>query len=163
MPKSAHIELCSPHRRWIRSDGVLYLLLLLLAFAAILLTYRLADRYGLLRLPLQAVLYSALALTGYFLYRHRLVEFRYTLTEDRFLVERIVGKKAAVLLDLGRDVPFVVRKAAAKDRCTEGAAFHGKKTEAVCLEFRHEGRTRRICISPSPLLYDRLREVAHED
>lgn len=137
------------------------MLLLFFAFAGILITYRLADRYDLLRLPMQAVLYSALAVTGYLLYRHRLMEFRYTLTEDRFLVERIVGKKTTVLLDLGTDVPFVLRQAKRGDRCTEGAAFHGKKSKAVCLEFQHEGRIRRICISPSEPLYDRLREVAY--
>ena len=86
-------EKVEPARRFIRSDGALYALLLLLTLGVITAANALNALWALPRLAVQLTLYLILFGLGYFVYRRYLVCFYYTLTDRMFSVDRIVGKK----------------------------------------------------------------------
>lgn len=87
------IEKVAPKRRFVRSDGALYALMLALVFGVIVLGNALNTRWGLPRLFVQLGLYAVLLALGYWVYRRCLVTFRYALTNRMLSIDRIVGKK----------------------------------------------------------------------
>ena len=86
-------ETVEPAKRIIRSDVALYVLVVVVVFAAILLVSALIVLLGLPEFVSQLALFAALLVFGWRLYRVRLLSYRYTLTERMLSVDRIVGRK----------------------------------------------------------------------
>ena len=86
MPHMVHTERVEPKRRYIRSDGALYVLLLLGAFGVIFLSRVLANRLSIHTLYVQIGLYALLLGTGYAIYRVRLVDYVYELYDTELRV-----------------------------------------------------------------------------
>lgn len=156
---SAHVELCKPRTRFIRSDAALYAILLVAALVGILVTHWLSARFGVLRLPLQVVLVVLLAAFGYGIYQNRLTVFRYTLTADRLLIERIVGARERVLADVAHADVLCVGKMSSSVGRTEPRAFHGPQSEQWFVRYRDGEAVRTVVISPSADLKNKLTEV----
>ena len=159
MVRSAHVEQCLPKAKVIRSDAALYVVLLLLAVVGILLTHLLSARFDLLRLPLQVILVLLLVGAGYGIYRNRLTTYRYTLTVDRLLIERIVGARERVLTDVALDDVCKVGPMNDSVRKTEPRAYHGAKAQRWFVQYRDGEAVRTIVISPSEELQMKLSEV----
>lgn len=106
-----YTETVEPAKRIIRSDVLLYVLVVIVVFAAIFLVSALILLFQLPELVSQLVLFAALLAFGWRLYRVRLLSYRYTLTERMLSVDRIVGRKqrpelAIHLSDISHIRPF---------------------------------------------------------
>lgn len=159
IPVFVHSEVSEPMRRVIRSDGALYLLLLLGAVGCILLSRWLAVRFGVLRLFVQAVLYAALLGAGYAVYRFRLVSYRYTLTDVDLTVHRLVGRKSALLADVPLDALLSV--GADGEGVSDGSTYVGRRRDAFCVRYAKDGRVRALYLSASAELRALLTEKIH--
>ncbi len=87
------MEKAAPRRQFVRSDGALYVLMLVLVIGVIVAGNALSALWGLPRLYVQLALYAVLIAVGYWVYRRCLVVFRYSLTDRMLTIDRIVGKK----------------------------------------------------------------------
>lgn len=87
------MERSEPRRYLPIADGTLYALVLASVVFAIVLSYDLSDRFHFPRVYAQLALYGFLGLIGYWVYRCRLLAFRYTLTNRSLTIERLVGRK----------------------------------------------------------------------
>lgn len=106
-----YTETVEPAKRIIRSDVLLYVVVVAVVFAAILLVSALIVLLQLPELVSQLVLFAALLAFGWRLYRVRLLSYRYTLTARMLSVDRIVGRKqrpelAVHLADITHIRPF---------------------------------------------------------
>ena len=163
MDRIVYTERNAPKRRIVRSDGALYVLLLLGTFGAIALGYVLARQFGIKRLYVQLALYAALLLIGYAIYRLRLVDYVYELTETELRVIQAVGSKqkpiAAVPLSAITEVGTYRRT----DAATESRTFRGSKEGTTAVWFRSEGQLHVLCLNASDRLKELLSEAAHAD
>lgn len=161
MPHIVHTERTEPKRGLIRTDGALYVVLLLGTIAAILLSYALANRFGINKLYVQIGLLAILLGTGYWIYRVRLVDYLYELYDTELRVIEIVGKKQKRLLTvpIGRVTevgPY--RKTGAK---AERRTFHGARERTTAVWFTENGEQRVACLNASDALSRKLSEAVH--
>ncbi len=163
MPHIVHTERTEPKRGIVRTDGALYVLLLLGTFAAIFLSRLLADRLGVNKLYVQIGLYAVLLGTGYWIYRTRLVDYLYELYDTDLRITQIVGKKQKQLLVVPLETVTEVgayRKTDAKpDQCT----FHGAREKTTAVWYRKDGELRVVCMNASDALKRKLSEAIHAE
>ena len=121
--QTVYTERNAPKRAIVRSDGALYLLLLLFVFGTIALSHVLAKQFGIDRLYVQLGLYSVLLIVGYVIYRLRLVDYLYELTERELIVTQAVGSKqkrlAAVPFDAIEEIGAYRETDAKPAPCTD--------------------------------------------
>lgn len=152
-----YTERVAPPRRFIRSDTALYVLLLLGALGIITLGNRCIRDLGATALYVQAGMYALLLGGGYLVYRFRLRQLRYTLTDKGFCVDFITGRgeRPGVRIPL-EDIfyagPYDARRLK-KENCGPGPHVRvGKLADTLMLLYRQEGKIRALCISPGPEL-----------
>lgn len=148
-----------PRKRFLASDGALYVVLLLAVIAAILLTNTLSARYDWPRALVQVSLYALLLLCAYLIYRFRLLAFRYTLTLRALSIERIVGQKTRREMRLPlRDIESI--RPCREDAPTgkHGALYTGPRREAWTVRLKTDGVQRVLVISPSEEFAGKLLE-----
>ena len=145
-----YTEVAEPRRSIIKSDVVLWLLVvlgvILLVFIGSFFNVVLGAPNGIV----QCVVYLLLLGEILVLYRVRLVSYRYALTERMFSVTRVVGKKdrpdANVhLADITRirDASQLARGEGGK----QSRLFHGKREDAVALTYRVGGEEKTLLVS----------------
>lgn len=143
------MEKAEPRRRFIRSDGVLYVLLLAAVVVIIMAGYRLSAAWNLPRALVQLTLYALLVGLGYLVYRKCLLTFRYTLTDRMLRVDQLVGKKEkpceAVHLS---DIVSVKADGAGEETGKLRSLYQGSRKEALAVTVQE--RTRRITLLISP-------------
>ena len=83
------METVAPKRRIIRSEGAIYIALILLIIGSISLGNLLYDRLSISRYITQPILYIIFAVCGYLLYKRHYISYRYTLTNEELAIERI--------------------------------------------------------------------------
>jgi len=86
-------EVCQPERRIIRSDLLLYVLVVIGAMAFIFVTTFIIALLELPALIAQLTQFAILLVCGWRLYRTRLISYRYTLTARMFSIDRVTGKR----------------------------------------------------------------------
>lgn len=160
-PHILYTERSEPKRRFIRTDGALYLVLLAGAFLAILLSRILAARFGVSRLYVQIGLYAVLLGAGYLIYRARLIDYIYELYDTEFCVVQAVGQKRKTLLtiplaEVGEVEPF--RKTDAKPTIR---TFHGSKKDATAICFTRDGQRYVTYVCLSDTMKEKLSEALH--
>ncbi len=160
-PEIGYTERNTAKRRIIRSDGALYLLLLLLTFGLVALTYVLAQRLQINRLYLQIGLYAVLLAVGYAVYRLRLVDYLYELTDQALVVSQTVGNKQKRIAE----IPFSAIEeigAYRKDDAVQAiSAYRGKKDEATAIWFREDGNRQILLLNASETLKEKLTEAMY--
>jgi hypothetical protein len=137
-------------KRFLASDGALYVALLLAVIAVILLANALSTRYDWPRALVQISLYALLLVCGYLIYRYRLLGFRYTLTARVLSIERIVGQKTRREMRLRlQDIESIrpCREDAPEGR--RSALYTGPRRDAWTIRLKTDGARRAVIISPS--------------
>lgn len=161
VPHIVHTERCEPERRFIRSDGALYVLLLLGTFAVIVLSRVIAYYCGVNTLYVQIGLYAVLLGAGYWIYCARLVDYLYELYDYELRIVQVVGKKQKPL----RSVPLEAitevgpyRKSGAKPTVR---TYHGRREKTTAVWFTENGEKRVLCLCASEALQKKLSEAIH--
>lgn len=146
------MERAEPRRRFIRSDGALYVLLLIFVFGVILSGNYVSARYEVPRFFVQLTLYALLLGLGYWLYRTQLVAFRYTVTDRMLSVTRLVGKKERAdahirLSDIVSIRPFAELDAAKAGKLQR--VYVGRRADALAVTYAAGGARSTLLLSPS--------------
>ena len=142
------MERSQPKQRLVLSDGALWALVLVGVMAVVLLSYDLSARFLLPRVWVQLALYAILCILCYRIYRKRLLSFRYTLTDCRLQVDRLVGNKARPELELNFTQILELRST----RETEKGApklYAGAPSEKIYIKYRCSAGERSILFAPS--------------
>lgn len=87
------IETAKPKRQITRSVGAIYIALIVLIIGCISIGNLLYQHYQIPRFLTQPVLYCIIAICGYYLYKRHYICFRYTLTDELFVIEQTGGNK----------------------------------------------------------------------
>ena len=136
MPHIVHTERTEPKRGIVRTDGALYVLLLLGTFTAIFLARLLADRLGVNKLYVQIGLYAILLGTGYWIYRTRLVDYLYELYDTDLRITQIVGKKRKLLVTVPLETVTEVGTYRKTDAKNDQHTFHGAREKTTAVWYR---------------------------
>ncbi len=161
MPHMVHTERVEPKRRYIRSDGALYVLLLLGAFGVIFLSRVLANRLSIHTLYVQIGLYALLLGTGYAIYRVRLVDYVYELYDTELRVLQAVGAKQKPLVSVPLDAVTKVGPYEKTDVKAEIRTFRGAREQTTAVWFTREGQQFVVCLNASDALKTKLTEAVH--
>lgn len=154
-----YTETVEPAKRFIRSDVALYVLVVVVVFAAILLVSALIVLLGLPEFVSQLVLFAALLVFGWRLYRVRLLSYRYTLTERMLSVDRIVGRKQRPELAVHLSDITHIRPAAQLPQNVPGKRVSlclGDKTQATAVAYRAGGEASILLLSLSDGMREKL-------
>jgi len=154
-----YTEVAEPRRKIIKSDVVLWLLTLLSVFALMFLGSFCTVVLGVADGTMQIAVYLILLFEILFLYRVRIVAFRYTLTERMFSVNRIVGKKDRPDANIHLTDITRIRDAAELVRGDGGKwnrLYHGKREESVAVTYRAAGAERTLLVSITETMRKRL-------
>ena len=156
-------EVASPKQGHIRSEGVLYTLLVLGALGIIALGNRLQMVLDLPPVLVQGALYGLLIALGYWVVRFRLTSFRYTLTDKAFFVSKLMGKSEKLLIDIPLEAIEYAGGydgAMLKERgCRMGPNVRvGKIEDTTVLLYREDGELRCLCLSAGENMKGKLTE-----
>ena len=156
-------EVAAPKKRYIRSEGALYALLVLGALVIIGLGNRLQTRLDLPPVLVQGTLYALLIALGYWVMRYKLTSFRYTLTDRAFFVTRLTGRSEKLVAEVPLESieyagPYDGAKLKALD-CRMGPAVRtGKLEQTTLVLYREEGALQCLCLSAGETLKGKLTE-----
>ena len=153
----------APKRVLVRSDGALYVLLLIGTFAAIAIGYVLSKRFGIKRLYVQLALYGVLLCAGYVIYRLRLIDYLYELTDTDFRVVQAVGSKQKPIVSVPLGAITEVGAYRQTQAEMEPRTYRGAKERTTAVWFTAEGKLHVVCLNPSDRLKELLSEAAHEN
>ena len=156
-----YTERNAPKRLIVRSDGALYVLLLIGTLGAIYLAYTLSKQFGVKRLYVQLGLYAILLAVGYSIYRLRLIDYIYELSNTEFRVLQAVGEKQKAIVSVPLDSitevgPYRETKAEKMPR-----TYRGARNRTTAVWYTAEGKTHVVCLNPSDKLKELLSEAAH--
>ncbi len=156
-------EVAAPEKRYIRSEGALYALLVLAALLVIGLGNRVQALLDLPPVLVQGTLYGLLIVLGYWVMRYRLTSHRYTLTDRAFFVTRLTGKSEKLLAEIPLEAieyagPYDGAKLKALG-CRMGPNVRtGKLEETTMLLYREDGALRCLCLSAGETMKGKLTE-----
>lgn len=147
-----HTEDIAPSKKFIKSDFLFFVIVAVLVIAVIVIASAVQVLFQISRIFAQIVLYVFLCLFAVWLYKKRLVSFRYKLTERMLSVERVIGNR--VRPDYQIHLSDIVRigsyeKLSGEKPDKEYKAFHGKKEAAMALLYKNGKTTDMLLISPS--------------
>ena len=162
-PNMHYTERNAPKRLIVRSDGALYVLLLVATIGAIFLAYTLSKQFGVKRLYVQLALYAVLLGIGYAIYRLRLIDYIYELTDTEFRVLQAVGEKQKPIVSVPLDAITEVGAYRKTDAAVEPRTYRGAKKNTTAVWYTAEGKTHVVCLNPSDKLRTLLSEAAHAD
>ncbi len=151
----------APKKAVVRSDGALYVLLLLLVFGAIALSYVLSKQFGINRLYVQLGLYALLLIVGYAVYRIRLIDYIYTLTKTDLIVTQAVGSKQKELAA----VPLrAIERFGAYEKTDAKPAqrtYRGGKEKTTAVWYTDAGERYVLLLNATDALKEKLSEAIH--
>ena len=156
-------EVASPEKKFIRSEGALYALLVVGALLVIGLGNRLQAALDLPPVLVQGTLYALLIVLGYCVVRFRLTSFRYTLTDRGFFVTKLAGKSEKLLAEIPLEaIEYAGPYDGAKLKelgCRMGPSVRvGKLEDTTLLVYRAEGALQCLCLSAGEKLKGKLTE-----
>lgn len=154
-------EVAAREKKYIRSEGGLYALLVVGALLVIGLGNRLMSVLDLPPVLVQAVLYALLIGLGYWVMRYRLTSHRYTLTDKAFFVTRLMGKSEKLMVEIPLDaIEYAGPYDGAKLRslgCRMGPNVRvGRIEDTTMLLYREDGVLRCLCLSAGEKLKGKL-------
>jgi len=156
-------EVAAPEKRYVRSEGALYALLVLGALLIIGAGNRLQALLDLPPVLVQVVLYGALLALGYWVLRFRLTSHRYTLTDRALFVSRLMGRSEKLMAEVPLEAieyagPFDEEKLKALG-CRMGPnVWTGKREATTMLIYTEDGVRRVLCLSAGEKLKGKLTE-----
>ena len=156
-------QVAAPEKKHIRSEGMLYALLVLGALVVIGLGNRLQAWLDLPPVLVQGTLYAGLFLLGYWVLRFRLTSHRYTLTDKAFFVTRLTGKSEKLIAEIPLEaIEYAGPYDGAKLKtlsCRMGPNVRvGKIEGTTMLIYRQEGALQCLCLSAGEEMKGKLTE-----
>ena len=152
------IETVAPKRRFTRSTGAIYIILIALIICSMSAGNLLYERLSIPRYVTQPILYAVIAAICYLVYRRNYLRFRYTLTSNTLAIEQIGGNEektlAAIDLSSIHQIQHDTRKERTKTR-TVYAYLPPRKSITWVLE-NEDGKETRYAISASSEFLDQL-------
>ena len=152
------IETIAPKRRFTRSTGGIYIILIALIIASMSVGNLLYERLFIPRYVTQPILYAVIAAVCYVIYRRNYLRYRYTLTTNTLAIEQIGGNEektlAAIDLSSIHQIQHDTRKERTKTR-TVYAYLPPRKSITWVLE-NEDGKETRYAISASSEFLDQL-------
>ena len=152
------IETIAPKRRFTRSAGAIYIILIALIIGSMAAGNLLYERFLIPRYVTQPILYAVIATVCYFVYRRNYLRYRYTLTTNTLAIEQIGGSKektlAAIDLSCTRQIQHDTLKERSKAK-TVYAYLPPRKSITWVLE-NEDGKETRYAISASREFLDQL-------
>ena len=152
------IESVAPKRRFTRSTGAIYIILIALIIGSMSAGNLLYERFSIPRYVTQPILYTVIAVVGYLVYRRNYLRYRYTLTTNTLAIEQIGGSEektlAAIDLSCIHQIQHDTRKERTKTR-TVYAYLPPRKSITWVLE-NEDGKETRYAISASSEFLDQL-------
>ena len=156
-------EVAAPEKKHIRSEGALYVLLVLGALMVIGLGNRIQVWLDLPPVLVQGTMYVLLIGLGYYVMRFRLTSHRYTLTDRAFFVTRLSGKSEKLVAEIPLSAieyagPYDGARLKALG-CSMGPNVRtGRIEETTMLLYREEGALQCLCLSAGETLKGKLTE-----
>ena len=156
-------EVAAPEKKHIRSEGGLYVLMVLGALFVIGLGNRLRAALDLPPVLVQGTLYVLLLGLGYWVMRFRLTVHRYTLTDKAFFVTRLIGRSEKLMAQIPLENieyagPYDETKLKALG-CRMGPNVRvGKIEDTTMLIYRAEGELQCLCLSAGETMKGKLTE-----
>ncbi len=156
-------EVAAPQKKYIRSEGALYALLLVGALIVISLGNRLLTVLSLPPVLIQGTLYGLLILVGYWVLRFRLTSHRYTLTDKAFFVTRLSGRSEKLLAEIPLSaIEYAGPYDEAKLKelgCRMGPNVRvGRIETTTMLIYREDGALNCLCLSAGEKMKGKLTE-----
>ena len=156
-------QVAAPEKKYIRSEGVLYALLVLGALMVIGLGNRLQTALDLPPVLIQGTLYALLIALGYWVLRFRLTGHRYTLTDKAFFVTRLSGRSEKLIAEIPLEaIEFAGLYDGTKLKalgCRMGPNVRaGRIEETTMLIYRQEGALQCLCLSAGEEMKGKLTE-----
>ena len=156
-------EVAAPQKKYIRSEGALYALLVLGALGIIGFGNRLQALLDLPPVLVQGTMYGLLIGLGYWVMRYKLTSHRYTLTDRAFFVTRLTGRSEKLIAEVPLEAieyagPYDGAKLKALG-CRMGPNVRtGKLEETTMLLYREDGALQCLCLSPGETMKGKLTE-----
>ena len=154
------IETIAPKRRFTRSDGAIYIILIALIIGSISAGNLLYERFSIPRYVTQPIFYAIIAIAGYLIYRRNYLRFRYTLTTNTLAIEQIGGSEektlAAIDLALIQQIEHYPIKQKRKAKTIY--AYLPPQKNITWVLAKEDGDETRYAISASDEFIDQLKE-----
>lgn len=154
------IETVAPKRRFTRSTGAIYIILIALIIGSMSAGNLLYERLSIPRYVTQPILYAVVAVVGYLVYRRNYLRFRYTLTTNTLAIEQIGGSEektlAAIDLALIQQIEHYPIKQKRKAKTIY--AYLPPRKNITWVLAKEDGDETRYAISASDEFIDQLKE-----
>ena len=145
------IETAAPKRRFQYSAGAVYIILILLMIGAISLANLIEARWQTPRIYIQPTLYLLIVGCAVYVYRFHSITYRYTLTDEFFVIEQIAGAKtrliAALQLNEIKEISATRSNPYLKARQYNASVL--PKKNSIFITVGNEGDGKSYRISPS--------------
>ena len=154
------IETIAPKRRFTRSTGAIYIILIALIIGSMAAGNLLYERFLIPRYLTQPSFYAMIATVGYLVYRRNYLRYRYTLTTNTLTIEQIGGSEEKTLAAIDLSFIFQIEHHALKQKSkakTVYANLPPQKTITWVLA-NEDGKETRYAISASEEFLDQLKE-----
>ena len=156
-------EVAAPEKKYIRSEGALYALLVLGALAVIGFGNRLQALLDLPPVLVQGTMYALLIGLGYWVMRYKLTSHRYTLTDRAFFVTRLTGRSEKLVAEIplaAIEYAGPYDEAKLKELgCRMGPNVRvGAIEKTTMLLYREEGALQCLCLSAGETMKGKLTE-----
>ena len=154
------IETVAPKRRFTRSTGAIYIILIALIIGSMSAGNLLYERLFIPRYVTQPILYAVIATVCYLVYRRNYLRYRYTLTTNTLAIEQIGGSEektlAAIDLSCIRQIQHEALKKISKAKTVY--AYLPPRENITWVLANEDGRETRFAISASSEFLDQLNE-----
>ena len=154
------IETVAPKRRFTRSTGAIYIILIALIIGSMSAGNLLYERFSIPRYVTQPILYTVIAVVGYLVYRRNYLRYRYTLTTNTLAIEQIGGSEektlAAIDLSCIHQIQHDTRKERTKTKTVY--AYLPPRKSITWVLANVDGKETRYAISASSEFLDQLNE-----
>lgn len=160
-PVLIHTELIAPEKRFIRTDGGLYAIMLIGVLFTVGFGSTLAQKIGMDERAMHWTLYGVLVILGIIIYRTRLTSWRYTLTSEGLFVDRVAGKKEKAEIEIplsaiGYCGPYDAALLEKEGRAAGPNVRACKKRDSYMVLYTESGKKKCVLLSPSSALIDKL-------
>ena len=145
------METVAPKRRFQHSAGAAYIILILLTIGTISLANLIEARWQIPRIYLQPALYLLIAGCVVYVYRFHSITYRYTLTDEIFVIEQIASSMTRLIATLSlNDVQEIsTNRSESYPKAKRYNASVLPKKNSVFITVADEGNARSYLISPS--------------
>ena len=154
------IETVAPKRRFTRSTGAIYIILIALIIGSMSAGNLLYERFSIPRYVTQPILYAVIAAICYLVYRRNYLRYRYTLTTNTLAIEQIGGSEEKTLAAIDLSCIHQIQHDTQKERSkakTVYAYLPPRKSISWVLA-KEDGNEIRYAISASDEFIDQLKE-----